>query len=102
MTFNFPKDLIYKEAYKLQVFFEEALIFFQPLLLEYDYRELQLKKNDFSTLKEDFKNYIDMYCYNLIIDFEIKVSNISRGLILKLYLFDRNKISLKEIQIPKY
>jgi len=84
------------------VFFEEALIFFQPLLLEYDYRELQLKKNDFSTLKEDFKNYIDMYCYNLIIDFEIKVSNISRGLILKLYLFDRNKISLKEIQIPKY
>ncbi len=79
MTFNFPKDLIYKEAYKLQVFFEEALTFFQPLLLEYDYRELQLKKNDFSTLKEDFKNYIDMYCYNLIIDFEIKVTKNSGG-----------------------
>ena len=79
MTFNFPKDLIYKEAYKLQVFFEEALSFFQSLLLEYDYRELQLKKNDFSTLKEDFKNYIDMYCYNLIIDFEIKVTKVLRG-----------------------
>jgi len=32
MTFNFPKDLIYKEAYKLSAYFDEGIRFFHDLL----------------------------------------------------------------------
>jgi hypothetical protein len=32
MTFNFPKDLIYKDAYRLSVFFDEGISYFLDYL----------------------------------------------------------------------
>ena len=40
MTFNFPKNLIYKDAYKLNIFFEEGILYFKDILEEFDIKVL--------------------------------------------------------------
>ena len=48
MTFNFPKEIIYKEAYKLSVFFEEGIKFFRDLLEDYlNIKNIMVRKEEF-------------------------------------------------------
>jgi len=48
MTFNFPKEIIYKEAYKLSVFFEEGIKFFRELLEDYlNIKNIMVRKEEF-------------------------------------------------------
>ena len=83
MNFNFPKDIIYKDAYKLSVIFEEALTILSPFLSIQDAAlidpvyQSKYALNDLPSIEQipefvAFREHIALYQYELLINSEIK------------------------------